>query len=300
MNKKIGFIGLGQMGLPMARNLIQAGFDVTVYNRSQYKAQALIDEGARLAMKPNEVVTPECTVITMLANDEALKEVVLGKDGIAAALGKNEAHISMSTVAPTSTNEIYAAHQSHGTAFIAAPVFGRPDAAAAKKLWICISGDSKIKKDVEPILKNLGQAIYDFGDKISAANVVKLSGNFLIMSAIEAMAEAFTLAEKNGIDKNKLAELLGQTLFACPVYQTYGSMIANEKFSPPGFKLSLGFKDLNLILKTAVEVNMPMPLASLLYDRFISALAKNRQELDWSAIALNVAEEAGITKNFKG
>ncbi len=296
MNKKIGFIGLGNMGLPMARNLIQAGFDVIVYNRTKEKAQPLIDAGAKLAMKPYEVVEPGCTVITMLANDEAVKEIVLGKNGIAAALGKNETHISMSTVAPTTTYEIYEAHQRHDTAFIVATVFGRPDVAAAKKLWITISGADKTKKEVEPILKNLGQAIYDFGNNIAAANVVKLAGNFLIMSALEAMSEAFIFAEKNGIDRNEIAEMFGQTMFASPVYQTYGKIIANEEFSPPGFKLPLGFKDLKLILKTAAEVNMPMPLASLLHDRFISALAKNREDLDWSAIALNVAEDAGIKK----
>lgn len=296
MNKKIGFIGLGHMGLPMAQNLMQAGFDVTVYNRTKEKAQPLIDAGAKLAMKPYEVVEPGCTVITMLANDEAVKEIVKGKDGIAAALGKDETHISMSTVAPTTTDEIYEAHQRHNTAFIAAPVFGRPDVAAAKKLWIAVSGADKTKKEAEPILKNLGQAIYDFGETVAAANVVKLTGNFLIMSALEAIAEALTFAEKNGIDRNKIVEMFGQTMFASPIYQTYGKIIANEKFSPAGFKLPLGFKDINLVLKTAAEVNMPMPLASLLHDRFISAIAKNRAELDWSAIALNVAEDAGIKK----
>jgi 3-hydroxyisobutyrate dehydrogenase-like beta-hydroxyacid dehydrogenase len=177
---------------------------------------------------------------------------------------------------------------------LAAPVFGRPEAAAAKKLWICISGNGAAKERVLPLLNELGQKVFDFGEQIGAANVVKLTGNFLIVSALEAMAEAFTLAEKNGIERTQVAELFGQTLFACPIYQNYGRAIAQEQYEPAGFKLSLGLKDVDLVLQTAQESQMPMPLASLVHDRLIAAVAKGRGDIDWTGLALGVSEEAGL------
>ncbi len=294
MSKKVGFIGLGNMGLPIARNLIQAGFELTVYNRTPEKAKPLISEGAKLATKPSDVITPGTTVITMLANDQALEAISFGDDGIIKAMGPDEIHISMSTVSPSTNREIADAHKQNNTAFISAPVFGRPDAAAAKKLWICTAGDNQTKSAVEPILKSIGQGIFDFGDEPSAANVVKLSGNFLIMAAMEAMGETFAYLEKNGLDSKKFAEMISQTLFACPAYLNYSKIISSQSFIPAGFKLALGLKDVNLLLQSAAEVNAPLPLANLVHDRFITALAKNRADMDWSAIALNAAEDAGL------
>lgn len=294
MNKEIGFIGTGNMGLPIARNLIHAGFALTVYNRTAEKAKELVNEGAKLATKPTNVITSGATIITMLANDQALEEIVFGQNGIAAALGPNEIHISMSTVAPTTTRKIYEEHKRKGTPFIAAPVFGRPDAAAAKKLWICTAGASDTKNKVKEILQSIGQGIYDYGEEPSAANVVKLSGNFLIMAAMEAMGETFAYLEKNGLDSKKFAEMISQTLFSCPVYQNYSKIISNHSFTPAGFKLPLGMKDVNLLLQSASDAKVPMPIASLIHNRFLSAVAKGRENMDWSAIALNSAEDAGL------
>jgi 3-hydroxyisobutyrate dehydrogenase-like beta-hydroxyacid dehydrogenase len=267
MNKVIGFVGLGNMGLPMASNLVEAGYTLRVYNRTAQKAQPLIAQGAELADNPANVVEPDGIAITMLSNDQALEEVVLGENGILDKLGSGGIHLSMSTVSSATANKLAKHHEQRGTHYLAAPVFGRPDAAAARKLWICLSGNGVAKERVLPLLNILGQGVFDFGEEVGAANVVKIAGNFLIISAIEAMAEAFTLAEKNGVERTQIADLFSQTIFGCPIYQNYGRLIATEQYEPAGFKLSLGLKDVTLALQTARDSQMPMPLASLLHDR---------------------------------
>jgi 3-hydroxyisobutyrate dehydrogenase-like beta-hydroxyacid dehydrogenase len=293
VNNVVGFIGLGSMGLPIATNLVD-GYRLRVYNRSPEKAQSLVDKGAELGKSPADVVEPGGIVISMLANDQALEDIVLGEGGILEKLGSGGVHISMSTVSPATAGRLAQQHEQQGSHYLAAPVFGRPEAAAAKKLWICLSGNEAAKERVLPLLNGLGQKVFDFGEQIGAANVVKLTGNFLIVSALEAMAEAFTLAEKNGIERTQVAELFGQTLFACPIYQNYGRAIAQEQYEPAGFKLSLGLKDVDLVLQTAQESQMPMPLASLVHDRLIAAVAKGRGDIDWTGLALGVSEDAGL------
>lgn len=294
MSETIAFLGLGSMGTPMAKNLIAAGYRVRVYNRTLDKGQPLVELGAELAKTPADAVTSGGVVFTMLANDQAVEAVVLGEHGILSQLGTDGIHVSMSTIAPATAQKLAEQHQQHGSHYIAAPVFGRPEAAEAAKLWVCTSGSAAAKARVEPMLKAMGQGIFDFGEEAGAANVVKLSGNFLIMSAIEAMAEAFTLAEKNGIDRTKMAELFGQTLFACPIYQNYGRMVAQQQYEPAGFKLSLGLKDVTLALQVAQAHQMPMPLANLVQNRLLTSVAKGRADLDWTGFALEVSDDAGI------
>ena len=297
MNQVIGFVGLGSMGLPMATNLLKAGFSLQVYNRTSEKAQPLIDQGARLVNSPGDVVGSDGVAITMLANDQALEDVVFGENGILERLGAGGIHLSMSTVSPATSDKLALRHEQRGSYYLAAPVFGRPDAAAASKLWICLSGNGAAKQRVLPLLNVLGQGVFDLGEQVGAANVVKIAGNFLIISAVEAMAEAFTLAEKNGIERTKVAELFGQTLFACPIYQNYGRQIAEEQYQPAGFKLSLGLKDISLALQTATASQMPMPLASLLHDRLMAAVARGRGDIDWTGLALGISEEAGLKEH---
>jgi 3-hydroxyisobutyrate dehydrogenase-like beta-hydroxyacid dehydrogenase len=294
MSDTIGFIGLGRMGEPMARNLMRAGFKLRIYNRTPEKAAALAAEGASAVTRAADAVEPGGVAVSMVANDQALEEVVAGDGGLGATLGQGGVHVSMSTVSPATARRLAELHRRHGSAYVAAPVFGRPEAAAARKLWICAAGAQAAKERVRPVLEALGQAVYDFGEEPAGANVVKLAGNFLILSAVEAMAEAFTLAQKNGVDKSALAKLFGETIFACPIYQNYGKIIAAEAFEPAGFKLALGMKDINLVLDTAEVSGAPMPLASMLHDRLLAAFAKGRQELDWSAIALESKEDAGL------
>jgi len=234
-------------------------------------------------------------VITMVANDSALESVVSGENGLLERLGPGGIHLSMSTVSPATARQLAELHEKHGSSYVAAPVFGRPQAAAAQQLWIAVSGPPAAKERVQPLLHALGQGVFDFGEEPGAANVIKLSGNFLIASAMEAMAEALTLAEKNGIDRSKVIDMFGQTLFSCSIYQNYGKAIAEKRYMPAGFYLSLGLKDVSLVLQTADNAKMPMPLASLLHDRLMAGVARGREEMDWSALSLGVSEDAGLS-----
>ena len=292
MDTTIAFIGLGNMGRPMAKNLLKAGYQLRVYNRTRAKAEELAKEGALVADSPWQAVEPGGILITSLANDEAVESVT---EAVLEHLGPNGVHISMSTISPLTARRLADCHRKFHVEYVAAPVFGRPEAAAARKLWICVSGVDKAKARADPILRVLGQGIFDFGEDPAAAHVVKLCGNMLIAAAIEALGESLTLAEKSGLDRLQVADMMGQTLFACQVYQGYGNIIAEHRYEPAGFKASLGEKDICLVLETGRASLVPLPLASLLHDRFISMLAKGRADLDWSGIARNSAEEAGIS-----
>jgi 3-hydroxyisobutyrate dehydrogenase-like beta-hydroxyacid dehydrogenase len=294
MAETLGFIGLGNMGEPIAANLIAAGHALRIYNRTASKAAPLVAKGATLAKTPADVASPGGIVFTMVADDRAIEELCLAPGSFVEKLGPGGIHISLSTIAPATARRLAEHHAKHKVEYVASPVFGRPEAAAAKKLWVCTSGHAAAKARVRPLLEAIGQGIFDFGEDAGAANVVKLCGNFMIAAAIETISEALALAEKNGVDKNAVADLFGKTLFACPVYQGYGKSIAAEKFEPAGFRLALGFKDVSLALSTATASSVPLPVASLLHDRYLAAIAKGRGDMDWTAIALGVAEDAGL------
>jgi len=294
MSTEIGFIGLGAMGTPMAVNLTAAGYKLRVYNRTASKADALVATGAIRVERPGDAAQTGGVAITMLADDAALEQVTLGAGGLAERLGTGGIHISMSTVAPATTRRLAEHHAACGNSIIAAPVFGRPDAAKAKRLWVLASGPATQKAAIRPLLEAMGQAIFDFGEEPGAANVAKLVGNFLIAANLEAMSEAFAMAEKQGVERAAVADMLAKTLFACPIYQGYGKAIAEKRFTPVGFRMPLGLKDVELALKTAAEVTMGLPIASLVRDRFLASLAKGRGEMDWSAIALSVLDDAGL------
>jgi 3-hydroxyisobutyrate dehydrogenase-like beta-hydroxyacid dehydrogenase len=296
MSMETGFIGLGSMGLPIATNLAAAGVKLRVNNRTAAKADPLLEKGAILAAHPGDAATAGGIVMTMLADDAAVESVVMGAHGIAARLGRDGIHVSLSTISPATSRRLASYHAEHENTYIAAPVFGRPDAAAARQLVVCTSGPAAAKDRVRPLLEAIGRIIYDYGEDPGAANVAKLTGNFLIIAALEAMGEAFAMAEANGIDRIEVAEMLGKTLFACPVYQRYGEMVAAKRHTPAGFALKLGLKDTDLILKTGGDAHVPMPIASLVRDRLVAALAHGRGEMDWSALALGVLDDAGIDK----
>ncbi|HZP45510.1 MAG TPA: NAD(P)-dependent oxidoreductase [Candidatus Binataceae bacterium] len=290
----IGFIGTGQMGLPMALNLLAAGFELKVWNRTPSKADELIAKGAQRASSPADAVRAGGIAITMLADDAAVEEVAAGTDGLAARLGAGGIHLSMSTIAPATARRLASAHERYGCTYVAAPVFGRPDNAAARQLVICTSGPAAAIARVRPLLDAMGRAVFDFGEQAGASNVAKLCGNFLIAAAIEAMAEAFAMAEKSGLDRNQLATMLTKTLFAAPVYQRYGEMVAAKRHTPPGFRLPLGLKDIELVLATAGAAQTPMPLAAILRERIIGGLARHREAMDWSALALGALDDANL------
>jgi 3-hydroxyisobutyrate dehydrogenase-like beta-hydroxyacid dehydrogenase len=293
MSETIGFIGLGNMGQGMASSLLKAGYSLVVYNRTRSKAETLAAKGAQVANQPGEAAQPGGIVVSMVTNDQALEAIVMSQ-GFLERLRPNGIHLSMSTVSPVTARKLAELHAKHGSIYLAAPVFGRPEAAAAAKLWICLAGSQAAKDRVQPVLKAMGQGIFDFGDDPGAANIVKLCGNFLIVSAMEAMAEALTLAEKNGLDRSAVIDMLTQTLFSVPIYQNYGKMIAEKRHTPAGFQQNLGFKDVNLLIEAAEQARMPMPVASVLHDRLLAGIAKGRGEMDWSALALDVLENAGL------
>lgn len=290
----IGFVGLGRMGLPMAQNILNAGFSVAVYNRTSSRAAPLIEAGARHASSASEVVTEGGIVVTMVSDDQVLEEIVT--DEFCRKLGADGIHLSMSTLSLDTARKLSARHAQYGSYYVAAPVFGPPAAAADKKLWICLSGASVAKNRVMPVLEVMGQGIYDFGEDATAATLVKLTGNFMIQAALEAMAEGLTLAEKHGLDQKQVIGMLSDTVFACPPYKNYGKKIAEKRFDEVTFSLRLAAKDNRLVREAAAEKNIPMPLAQLVQKHFKSCLDKQRGEQDMTAIALESLESAGLSR----
>ncbi|HUY19910.1 MAG TPA: NAD(P)-dependent oxidoreductase [Candidatus Binataceae bacterium] len=294
MGIEVGFVGLGNMGLPMAEALIDAGMSLAVYNRTGAKAEPLVAKGARRATSAAEAATPGAIAITMVADDAALESVTLGEAGLAARLGKGGIHLSMSTVSPALAQRLAEYHARYGGTYLAAPVFGRPDRARARKLWIVISGAAAAKERVRPLLEAMGQQTFDMGEQPAAANVMKLVNNFLIMNAIEALSEALVMAEKGGLDPTMVARVLTGSLFNCPLYQGYLDTIIKRAFEPAGFKLKLGLKDIELALEMAGDASVPVPSASLIRDRILTGLARGRGEMDWAVVALGAREDAGL------
>jgi 3-hydroxyisobutyrate dehydrogenase-like beta-hydroxyacid dehydrogenase len=289
---KIGFIGLGRMGVGMAANLVRAGHAVSVYNRTAQKAQPLAALGAEAAASIAGVCSGEA-VITMLADDNALSQTVFGDGGLLDSMRPGAIHISMSTISVALSQKLTDAHGSAQQLFVAAPVFGRPDAAAAAKLFIVASGAQEAIESTRSLFDAMGQRLFVLGEEPRLANLVKLSGNFLILSVIEALGEAMALIGKAGIDRQQYLDLLTSTLFAAPVYKTYGALIVEGKFDPPGFAAALGLKDIRLALAAGEVLNVPLPLASLLRDRFLTLIAQGGERLDWSAIASLAAKDSG-------
>jgi 3-hydroxyisobutyrate dehydrogenase-like beta-hydroxyacid dehydrogenase len=295
MKEPVGFVGLGAMGLAMAANLLKAGFPLRVWNRSPEKAQPLVKRGAVLAPNAAATVDRGGIVITMVSNDEALEEVSLGKGGLLEHLGPGGIHLSMSTISPTLSRRLAKLHHEKGSSYLASPVFGKPDVAEAAKLLVCVAGtDAAAKARVRPLQEALGQKVFDFGTDAGAVNVVKLAGNFLIGAAVEAMGEAFTLTQKNGIPREQVYDLFTTTFFDCFVYRTYGKLIATERYEPIGARPSLIRKDIGLLLDAAKDSLLPMPLANIIFDHMTEAVAKGQDDTDWTGFARQISQNAGL------
>ncbi len=291
---KVAFIGLGNMGSHMARHLLGAGHDVTLWNRTLSKAEELRSQGANVAKSPGEAAKDAEAVITMLVDDPAVESAVLHPGGVLESLPPNAVHISMSTISVALSRKLAEEHARRGHKYIAAPVFGRPEAAEAGKLFIVAAGDKGAVERYRPLLEALGQRVFFIGDKPEMANVVKLSGNFLIASVIESLGEAIALTRKYGIDPHQYVDFLTNSLFAAPVYKTYGNLIADEKYQPAGFKMRLGLKDVKLALAAAESADTPLPVASMIRDHMLTAIARGMEDMDWSATAKLAAENAGL------
>lgn len=292
---KVGFIGLGSMGLPLARHALQAGHTVTVYNRTRDRAEPLRSLKPTIAATPAAAARGAEVLLTMVADDDALETVMAGEDGALTGLGRGAVHVSLSTISPRLSRSLAVRHRAAGQGYVAAPVFGRPEAAEAKKLWIVAAGPADALARCRPLLDELGQGVILAGADAARANVIKLAGNFLLAAAIEAMGEAFALARKYDIAPADLLEIVNGRLFRSPIYENYGKLIAEERYEPAGFKLRYGLKDVRLALGAAEEVAAPMPLASLMRDRYLSGVARGWGDIDWAGLARIAAADAGLT-----
>jgi 3-hydroxyisobutyrate dehydrogenase-like beta-hydroxyacid dehydrogenase len=293
MSAAVGFLGLGSMGFPMAANLVAAGFKVRAWNRSPEKAEALT--GARTARTPREAAVGAEFVVTMLSDDAAVEGVTDGPDGLLAGLAPGAVHISMSTISLAATRRLVQLHSERERGFVAAPVFGRPDAARARQLWIVPGGDPQTVRRAEPLFGAMGQGTFPQPAAEQAA-LAKLAGNFMIGATIEALGEALALAEKGGLDPERLLGILTSTIFGSPVVRSYGARIARTEFTPPGFALPLARKDFRLIQEAAHEKGVPMPLAELVADRLTEALRLGRDGYDFAGFASVIREEAGLAE----
>src|SRR5436190_7837666 len=249
---KLGFIGLGNLGAPIAENLLENTKQLYVFNRTAAKAQILIEKGAVLCKSIRELASLCDVVFSVVSDDVALKQITTGDEGIAANLKAGGIHVSVSTILPVTAKELSALHQHHNNYYLASPVMGRPEAVRARKLNFLVSGDKHAIDIAKPLLQQSGaSAVWEFGNEVEAAHVAKLCSNFLVISSIEAIAEGIHLAKKSGIDATKWINMLTQTLFNAPVYINYSNILLKEAYQPPGFSLKLGLKDINLVLEQA-------------------------------------------------
>jgi 3-hydroxyisobutyrate dehydrogenase-like beta-hydroxyacid dehydrogenase len=292
----IGFIGLGNMGHGMATNLLKAGHQITVYNRSPGKAEALVQQGATAARNVAGASAGE-VVFTMLSDDEAVENVAFGENGVVASLAPGATHVSSSTISVALSERLTAAHAEAGQQYAAAPVFGRPEAASAAKLFVIAAGAPQVLEPLVPLFDAIGQRTFVVSDQPHTANLVKLSGNFLLASAIETVSEAVALVGKAGVDRQQYIDILTSTLFAAPAYQIYGGLIARQEFEPAGLAASLGLKDVRLVLAAAEGLQVPLPVASVLRDRLLTLVATGGGHLDWSALATLADRDAGLTSD---
>jgi len=290
----VGFIGLGHMGKAIASNLLRAGHRLRVWNRSPAPAQELARAGAQVAAAPADTARAE-VLITMLA-DDAAERAVLIESGVLAQAAAGLIHINMATISVAFSQELARKHRERDLGYVAAPVFGRPDVAAAGKLNTVVAGEPEAVARIEPLLQATSARVWRVGSEPERANAVKLAGNFMIASAIETMGEAAALAQAYGVDAGAFLEILTGTLFASPVYQGYGRLIAERRYEPAAFKLRLGLKDVRLALQAGEARNVPLPFAAVMHGHFLEALAAGQGDLDWGSLANIALRHAGLAQ----
>ncbi|HWF63229.1 MAG TPA: NAD(P)-dependent oxidoreductase [Rhizomicrobium sp.] len=289
---KIGFIGLGQMGTAIAERLIKAGHELTVWNRSPGPAQALAKQGAVAAKHPVEALQGD-VLFSMLANDQAMQEVGLDATLLDKA-AKGLVHANLATISPSFARALAAAHESRGLGYLATPVYARPDMVRAGQMVVVAAGLNEDFAKVEPLLSEIGRRTIRLGDEPEKANLFKIAGNFMIMSAVETMGETFALLKKGGVDANLFLETMTEGLFAAPIYKNYGKQILNQAYEPAGFYLWLGLKDSTLVRDAAKELGVPMPVLELVRAQYQEAMKKGWKDKDWASIAQLSLEKAGL------
>lgn len=286
---QIGFIGLGNLGTPIAENLLEQHKDLMVYNRTEAKTKPLQEKGAKVCKTVAELAKACDVVFTIISNDAAIKEVTDGEDGIAKNLKVGGLHISMSTILPATSDELFKLHEQHKNHYIAAPVAGRPEAAKAKKLNFMVSGDVEIIEKLKPLLNDAGAVnIWEYGDKPGNSNVAKLCTNYMIQAALQSMSESISLAQKSGIDEKQLMTMLTSTLFNSPIFINYGKIVLEQAFQPAAFSLELGLKDATLIKKQAEISGTKMPLGNLIQQEYTELFDNGYKDYDWSALGLSL------------
>ncbi len=290
---KIAFIGLGRMGVGMARNLLRAGHTVAIYNRSREKAEALAADGARVANSPADACRQAEAVMTMLADDHAVEEIVFGVHGIASALERDCIHVSHSTISTALARKLTVEHAQRSQGYLSVPVFGRPEHAESKNLVVVAGGPAELVDRCRPLFDAIGRKTFVIGSEPWQANVAKVCGNFMVISMIESLGEAYATLRKAGVAPEAFLEIIN-TLMASPILALYGRIISQEQFEPAGFALKLGLKDVRLVLAAAEECASPMPLASLVHDHLLSALAQGQGEMDWSSMTQVIARNSGL------
>jgi 3-hydroxyisobutyrate dehydrogenase-like beta-hydroxyacid dehydrogenase len=300
---KIGFIGLGKMGREIALNLHKAGFELAVFNRTRSAVEDLQKQGCQAANSIEELARWSEVVITMLASDEAVESVILGSESSKGVFGERKAdqlHISMSTISVRLSQQLEELHKEAKQHYVAAPVVGRPDAAAAKKLWVIAAGAPDQVQNCATIFDAIGQGTFIMGESPHLANVAKLANNFLIASFIESFSQAISFVEKSHLDRQKFVDLITSALLRSPIFENYAKRVLDGAFRPSdsGFGMQLALKDINLVLEAAGKVETPMPLASLLHDRMLSGVARGYAEFDWTATALVARSDAGLSVDF--
>jgi 3-hydroxyisobutyrate dehydrogenase-like beta-hydroxyacid dehydrogenase len=292
---RVGFVGLGSMGLAMAESLVASGHQLVVYNRSHGRAQPLHEAGARIAATPAEAAREAEVVFSMLSDDTAVEAVSFGDAGILAGLSRGSVHVSSSTISVALSERLLQEHTARAQGYVAATVFGRPEAAVARQLWVLAAGKSTDVQRCLPLLTCLGRGVTQLGESPSLANVVKLSGNFIIASMLETLGEAFALTRKAGVPAQTFLDIFSNVFGKnSAIFENYAKVIANEAYSPAGFKLPLGFKDVRLALDAGHTLGVALPIAEVLREHFQAAIAEGKGELDWSALARLAAERAGL------
>jgi 3-hydroxyisobutyrate dehydrogenase-like beta-hydroxyacid dehydrogenase len=289
---KVGVIGLGAMGSGLAESLLRAGHEVVVWNRSKPPLELLRATGADAADTPAEVFAADA-VVTMLANDEAVREVILD-GGLLKCANGGTVHVMSATISVALAKELEKVHARERVALVCAPVLGRPDVAAKGELNVLAAGNRAALATVQPVLDAIGRKTWTFGEQPHKANVAKLSANFMIAATIELLAEVFAFTEKSGLNPKVFFEMATNTLFAAPVFRTYGGLILERNFEPAKFKLTLGLKDVRLALAAGEAVEVPLPFASVLRDNFLDAIANGAANKDWAAISQVSFRHAGL------
>lgn len=289
----LGFIGIGQMGAAMVANWLAEGYSVRVYNRTPEKTEPLVKLGAVRVDTPADAVPPSGILMTCVSDDAALQG--LFADGsIFRRLGRQGIHVSMSTISPKTAAELASRHRAEGGTYLACPVMGRPDTVAAKRQTFYMSGPPAAREAVKPVLQCISRRVLELGDAPEAAHTAKLASNFLIAAVVESLGEAFAFVEKSGLPAETFFETITEFLFDCFIYKGYGKHLLSGEHREPLFRLALGAKDMSLVAQTAAETRTPMPLLSLIRDRYLASLAQGRGDWDWTAIVLEIRRQAAL------